>query len=75
MMKFRQLLILTLLLPLMAVAEDTGPDFEAVGMVIDDFHDAAAHGDKERYFGHLTQREGILPGLLRRDSCIVSEQF
>jgi hypothetical protein len=54
MMKFRQLLFLTLLLPLMAVAADTGSDFEAVGMVIDDFHDAAAHGDKERYFGHLT---------------------
>ncbi len=53
-MKFRQLLLSTLLLPLMAVAGDTTPDFEAVGKVIDDFHDAAAHGDKERYFGHLT---------------------
>ena len=54
MMKFRQLLFLTLLLPLMALGGNTGPDFEAVGKVIDDFHDAAAHGDKQRYFGHLT---------------------
>ena len=53
-MKFRQLLFLIVLLPLMAVAEETGPDFGAVGKVIDDFHDAAAHGDKERYLGHLT---------------------
>ena len=53
-MKFRQSLFLLLLLPLMAMAEDTAPDIEAVGKVIDDFHDAAAHGDKERYFGHLT---------------------
>ena len=27
---------------------------EAVARVIDDFHDAAKHGDKERYFSHLT---------------------
>ena len=47
-MKFLQLLFLTLLIPLMAIAEDTAPDFEAVGKVIDDFHDAAAHGDKKR---------------------------
>lgn len=53
-MKFRQLLLLMLLLPLTATAEDAGLEFEAVGKVIDDFHDAAAHGDKERYFGHLT---------------------
>ncbi len=53
-MKLRQMLFLTLLIPLMASAENTGPDFEAVGKVIDDFHDAAAHGDKERYLGYLT---------------------
>ena len=53
-MNFRQLLVLALLIPLMAGAEDMRPDVEAVGMVIDDFHDAAAHGDKERYFSHLT---------------------
>jgi len=53
-MKFGTLLLLTLLIPLVTVAEDTAPNIEAVAKVIDDFHDAAAHGDKERYFGHLT---------------------
>ena len=52
-MKIRTLLFLMLLVPLMTAAEDPEPNFEAVARVIDDFHDAAAHGDKERYFGHL----------------------
>jgi len=54
-MTYRKLLFLTLLLPLMATAEDTRPGFEAVAKVIDDFHDAAAHGDKERYLSHLSE--------------------
>ena len=54
-MKFRHLLILSLLFSLMVVAENTAPDHAAVGKVIDDFHDAAASGDKERYLGHLTE--------------------
>jgi hypothetical protein len=54
LMCIRQLIFLALLIPLMTVAENTGPDYEAVAGVIDDFHDAAAHGDKDRYFGHLT---------------------
>lgn len=33
---------------------------EAVSKVIDDFHDAAAHGDKERYFSHLTDASVFL---------------
>jgi len=53
-MKFRPVLFLALLIPLMVVAEDTQPELDAVAEVIDDFHDAAAHGDKERYLGHLT---------------------
>jgi hypothetical protein len=53
-MNLRTLLFMTLLLPLIAVAADTGQHIDAVGKVIDDFHDAAAHGDKERYFSHLT---------------------
>jgi len=52
-MKIRHLVCLALLIPFMAVAEDTAPNVEAVGKVIDDFHDAAADGDKDRYFGHL----------------------
>lgn len=52
-MRSRQTLMLALLLPLMAAADSTRPEFDAVGEVIDDFHDAAAHGDKDRYFSHL----------------------
>jgi len=59
-MKFRQLLFFTLLMPLMAMAEDTGPDIAAVARVIDDFHDAAAHGDKDRYLGLLTDNAVFL---------------
>ena len=47
-------LICLVLTAVVFAQEKTGPHFEAVGKVIDDFHDAAAHGDKERYFGHLT---------------------
>ncbi len=54
MMKNRQLLYLALLIPVMVLAEDTGPDFEAVSKVLDDFHEAASQGDKERYLDHLT---------------------
>jgi len=54
-MRFRQLLLLTLLLPLIAVADGTGSEIEIVAKVIDDFHDAAAHGDRDRYLGHLTE--------------------
>jgi ketosteroid isomerase-like protein len=55
-MQFRQMLCLTILLPLVAVGENHASDVEAVGRVIDDFHDAAAHGDNERYLGHLTEQ-------------------
>ena len=50
-----------LLIPLMATAEDTGSNIEAVAKVIDDFHDAAAHGDKDRYLGHMTD-DGVFMG-------------
>ena len=42
-MRSRQLLFLTLLLPVMAAADNSGPDFEAVGKVLDDFHDATKY--------------------------------
>ncbi len=54
-MAIRNLLLLTLILPFVAAAEDTASNIEAVGKVIDDFHDAAAHGDQERYLGLLTE--------------------
>ena len=53
-MIIRILLFLILLLPLTVVADNTGAVIDTVGDVIDDFHDAAAHGDKKRYFSHLT---------------------
>ena len=40
---------------MIVAAENTGPHFKAVGRVLDDFHDAAAHGNKERYLSHLTE--------------------
>jgi len=49
-MNIRHLLFSLVLLPLLAVADDT----ETIGAVIDDFHDAAAYGDKDRYLDHLT---------------------
>jgi ketosteroid isomerase-like protein len=51
-MNVRYLLSLTLIASMLAVADDSALD--AIGQVIDDFHDAAAHGDKTRYLGHLT---------------------
>ena len=56
MLYHRHFLFLILLLPMLAAVENTGPNVEAVANVIDDFHDAAAHGDKERYLGHLTEQ-------------------
>jgi ketosteroid isomerase-like protein len=49
-MSFRYLLVLTLLVPFLAVADET----DAIGLVIDNFHDAAAHGDKDRYLAQMT---------------------
>ena len=68
-MKSRQFIFLILLFPLISVADDTRPETEAVGKVIDDFHDAAAQGDKERYFSHLTDGSVYLgTGVLTRQS-------
>ena len=52
-MKIRQFLLLTLLLPIIAAADNT--EEAAIGAIINDFHDAAAHGDNDRYLGHLTE--------------------
>lgn len=53
-MKFRHLILLTMLVPAMVAADDITATIDEIGQVIDDFHDAAAHGDKSRYLGHLT---------------------
>lgn len=52
-MKIHRALLFVCLLPLAAAADDA--DRTAIAAVIDDFHDAAAHGDKARYLGHLTE--------------------
>ena len=51
-MLIRMLLILAVMLPATSLADHHHAD--AVAAVIDDFHDAAAHGDKDRYLGHMT---------------------
>lgn len=37
-----------------AAQEESGADLNAIRMVLDDFHDAAAAGDWQRYFGLMT---------------------
>ena len=54
-MNCRLLLILTLLFSAVATADQADSELVAIGQVIDDFHDAAAHGDKARYLGHMTE--------------------
>ena len=52
-MDIRHFLILPLLLCLSSVAGSS--EIDEIGNVLDDFHDAAAHGDKDRYLGHLSE--------------------
>ena len=60
-MTIRQLLLLTLLLPLIAASDESDAQKTAIGEVIDGFHDAAAHGDKDRYLGYMTD-DGVFMG-------------
>lgn len=39
---------------------NTDPDIIAIGEVLDDFHDAAAKGDFDRYFGHFAKNGRFL---------------
>lgn len=59
-MSMRQLLALMLILPTIAFG-DSHTTKETIGAVLDDFHDAAAHGDKTRYLGHMTD-DGVFMG-------------
>lgn len=54
-MSFGRILWLAMLFPFVVVADDSLSDMQVIAAVIDDYHDAAAHGDKDRYLGHLTQ--------------------
>ena len=60
-MTSRCLLLLTLLFPFVASADESDADEMAIGEVIDGFHDAAAHGDKDRYLGYMTD-DGVFMG-------------
>lgn len=60
-MTIRSLLFLVLLSPVITTAADSGTEMVAIGEVIDGFHDAAAHGDKARYLGHMTD-DGVFLG-------------
>jgi ketosteroid isomerase-like protein len=60
-MTIRSLLFLVLLLPLVTSAADSDAEMVVIGEVIDGFHDAAAHGDKARYLGHMTD-DGVFLG-------------
>ena len=53
-MMLRVLLGLVLISSSLAAADSAGDAREAIGRVVDNFHDAAAHGDTARYLGHLT---------------------
>lgn len=60
-MTMRRLLFILLLFPLIATGEDTNADETAIAALIDGFHDAAAHGDKDRYLGYMTD-DGVFLG-------------
>ena len=49
----RLLLLLTFLVAGISSAQQTTAIVEAVNSVLDDFHDAAAHGDRSRYLSHM----------------------
>lgn len=60
-MIIRSLYILLFLVTAAAFADHHGSDLDAIAAVLDDFHDAAAHGDKDRYLGHMTE-EAVFMG-------------
>jgi len=60
-MTIRPLLALLLLFSTIAMADDSNAHRSAIGAVIDSFHDAAAHGDKERYLALMTD-DGVFLG-------------
>jgi ketosteroid isomerase-like protein len=52
-LKIHSLVVLLLLVSALAAADDS--ELAAVNGVLDEFHDAAAHGDKARYLGLMTE--------------------
>ena len=51
-MKFLRLIFLTMLISAAAAVEPT--EHDTIGEVIDNFHNAAKHGDKQRYLGLMS---------------------
>ena len=51
-MRTRYFILLAILFTGVATADDA--NLNAIDNVLDDFHDAAAHGDKARFLGHMT---------------------
>ena len=60
-MKFRHLIFPALLFFTIAAASNNDTELDAINKVLDDFHDAAAHGDKQRYLDHFTE-DGVFLG-------------
>ena len=52
-MQFKPFVFLILLFSLPVMSDES--ELAAIGDVIDDFHDAAAHGDRARYLRHMTE--------------------
>ena len=50
----RIVFVLTVLFAGISCAQQPTDPETAIDAVLDDFHDAAAHGDKSRYLGHMT---------------------
>jgi len=60
-MKFRHLIFPALLFFAVVAASNNDTELDAINKVLDDFHDAAAHGDKQRYLDHFTE-DGVFLG-------------
>lgn len=55
-MHIYRLALVALLFTSAAQADHHRDSVHAIAAVIDDFHDAAANGDQQRYLGHMTER-------------------
>jgi ketosteroid isomerase-like protein len=60
-MKFRHLIFPALLFFAVAATSNNDTELDAINKVLDDFHDAAAHGDQQRYLDHFTE-DGVFLG-------------
>jgi len=60
-MKLRHLIFLTFLFSTIATADHHDAELDAVNRTLDDFHNAAAHGDQQRYLEHFTE-DGVFLG-------------